>query len=354
MYLFLGCAMMLLNIKVNNKYHYFYVVISIFILIEYKVNGKLIHLYAPDSVVAMVYGNVGNYGLIFYSLMGCVFLINKKNIDFLFFMDLRRVTVILTGYIVVYSFISLYSFNLSYGSLNAVNAVNGHAYFLSSLCLLVFLFLYIENEGIPRSVKFIFLYNFIISLLIFKTRGVLLINICLFVFSFYWCRSIFSIIFNKSIIYKVAVVISFFILYILLFSTDLLSGGYTDSSLAIFSKEGSGKRDVAILEWALYIYGQYIGELSEPITPVFSPHSTYIGILGYIGVVYSMFFVFILFKLFHALLDKEYPPFMAAILSGVGVLFSVVFVSPLSNIPFLFILILMIHMGAYKPLWKNQ
>ena len=345
-YFIFGFFILILGIKRNTKSHYWYVVIVLAAYIEYGVSGKLIHNYAPDSVVATVYGVVGNYGLIFYSLMGFVFFLNKKNINYISEGGFRNTVNMIMAYMVIYSIVALYSYSIAYGSINSRNAVNGHAYFLSALGLLLFLFLYLRSDSVQRVYKVVLLYNFILSLLIFKTRGVLIINFCLFVFSFYWCRVFFSTMLDRNIPYKLLVIMSFFIVYILLFSTEMLSGEYSDSSLSVFSKEGSGKRDIAILEWALYLYGQYVDRFWGVVVPVFSPHSTYTGMLGYIGVVYSAFFIVILSRLFYSLMDRRYPPFMAAIMSGVGVLFSVVFVSPISNFPFMFVLIIMTHIRS--------
>ena len=316
---------------------------------EYAFNYKLIHNYSPDSIVAAIGEVVGNYGLLFYSLVSISFLLNKKNANFLFSMNLDRITNVMYVYFFVYSFVALGSYFSTYGSLMAANSVNGHTYHLVGIALLIFLFSFLSKKVFSVKYQLLFLYNLILVLLIFKTRGVLLISLFLFLFS---VRPI-SISIKHALemvpFYKVLAVASFFVIYILLFATTVLTDYQSSSgSLEILSKEGTGKRDVAIMQWFLYLYSSYVDNQYIEV-PLFTPHSTYPGMLGYLGITYTVAFVALLLNLFHCLFQKKFPPPFSLLVGGLGILISVSFISPLSYFYFIFAIIIMIRVSDKLP-----
>lgn len=346
LYFFLGFIILINNISKNTVSYYVYLLVLFSVFLEYIFNSNLIHNYSPMSIVSLVGGLSGNYGIVFYSLISIVFLLNKKNTQLLFSMNLNKIIKILYVYFFVYSIIALMSYFSNYGSLIAKNSVNGHTYHMTGIAILIYLFLFIKNKYIDEKYKFLFFYNFVIVVLIFKTRGVLLIDLFLFLFSFKHI-SLYIIKIVKTIPgYKISAILGFVIILVLIFGTTQLTNTHSsEASLEIFAKEGAGKRDIAILQWIVYITEVYM-ESSIIDIPEYTPHSTYPGMVGYIGILYSTLFIIFLISLFYNIFKNQFSTELILLTSTLGILFSVSFISPLSYFYFIFILIIINNIGT--------
>lgn len=350
-YTLLSVVLLLNYPKRNNIFNVLILITFIFIILEYNINRNLIQVIAPASEVSLIAGISNNTGIILFSLVSFLFIINDRFTNYLLMKNTKNINKLLFLYYLFYSLIALYSFISTYGSLDSTNSVNGHAYHLSAIAILIYIFYTKTNSSFSIFYKLLFIYNFIIVLFVFKTRGVVPIAMILLLYSFIKLDSRITYFFKRIPLIKLFMISMYFLSFILVFFSDifsefisLLSGG-----IELFEKESTGKRDIAILQWSYYLYAVYSDLYYE--VPIFTPHSTFVGLPAYMGIIYSIFFLFFLLTLFIKSLQKNFRFDYMLLIGSLGIFFSVAFVSPLSNIIFLIILSLIFKFGIGLDKW---
>src|SRR5262245_38093181 len=133
--------------------------------------------------------------------------------------------------------------------------VNIHTYYLMGLALFVFIFSLFDGSTSSPALRIFFLLNLLLNIFIFKTRGTLPVNFILCYFSLFQNFGIFKVLFKSTVVSKISLIISIFIIYFFLFSiqeniADLQnSEGRIEDFSGVLGKELSGKRDIILREW---------------------------------------------------------------------------------------------------------
>jgi hypothetical protein len=319
-------------------------------ILEYVFSPFLIHNSAPYSVVAMVSGDVGNYGIFIFCIASLSIIINRFD-SFILYAGSKYTIRGLKLMLGVYAYYSVHSYYENYGFLFSTSAVNGHCYYLSGLSLLAFVFEQIRKKSISTELRVALGINLFLTIFIFKTRAVILIDVLLFLFSF---NSLRKILLNEILKLKIArlfllsMIAAPYIAIFLLPSILVLVSSF--DSVPLFAKEASGLRDVAILQWSLYINEVYGG--GSVIVPDFTPHSTLIGLPAYIGIFFSIIFTMVLISTLFLKIKNSYHVQNLLIIGAIAFTMAVVFVSPVSHFYFLIIFVILIRL--IKQQWSRD
>lgn len=345
-YFLIGFLILTINIIKNNTKYYLYLLFSSLILMEYIYNPFVIYNYAPNSMVASSYGIVGNYGILFFFLVSNIYFFTHHFTRAIEDLNLKFYIMILSIYFMIYSSLVLLSFYINFGTFFTSVGINGHSYHLAGIAMWIYLLMRVRNEPFSVWIKLLFLYNFLLLFFIFKTRGILFLDLFLLLFAFTGLKNVFLKFTSKIPMYKLLVILSFFIIFIFLFVTNSLTQDIMiETDIPILSKNGAGQRDFTILQWVIYLMSVYF-DIGPVFIPEITPHSTYIALLGSHGILYTLYFLWLIIMVFIRMYNKNFFIEFAILMSGFGIYFAVAVVSPVNFFYYVYFMIIFYRYGT--------